>query len=68
MAKRFKLVINLENDVFADDNITAIQKALSQVFTKLLHVNTFDELWHTKNIKDVNGNTVGYFNIKDEEK
>lgn len=67
MTKRFKLIINLENDVFADDNIEAIQQALKETLIKLSLINNFHELWYTKNIMDVNGNVVGYFNIKDEE-
>lgn len=68
MTKRFKLIINLEaNDAF-DDNIEAIQYCLKVTLLKLSRINTFDELWHTKNVQDMNGNTIGYFNVKDEEK
>ena len=59
---QFVIKINMDNDAFVCNNSDEIKYCLQQVINKMDDGNTES----SGNIKDSNGNTVGFYEVDDE--
>ena len=66
MSKEFRLKIDLENDAFVPHCTFEIARILGELAENI--VNEGDEhLSFYRNLRDINGNTVGKYAIKDTD-